>query len=174
MFDCRERMHVHVKGGSDGEAKLWLIPAISPTPPGAAAGATPRAQPDLRLHGDTIADRRVGLHNCKTRSVTACRQFAGPVDSKPGCWDAGRVKATIDLDDELYRAIKVEAARSNRSVREIVDEALGAWLEAAETAEDLASASAALYEYQRDGGESAEAFFGALAAETRATYDPGA
>jgi hypothetical protein len=84
------------------------------------------------------------------------------------------MKVTIDVDDELYRAIKVEAARSDRSVRAIVDEALGAWLEAAETAEDLASASAALDEYQRDGGESAEAFFGSLAAETRATYDPRA
>jgi plasmid stability protein len=84
------------------------------------------------------------------------------------------VKVTIDLDDELYRAIKVEAARGDRSVRDIVDEALTAWLEAAETAEDVASASAALDEYRRDGGESAEAFFGSLAAETRATYDPGA
>lgn len=84
------------------------------------------------------------------------------------------MKVTIELDDELYRAIKVEAARSDRSVREIVDQALAAWLEAAEDAEDLASASAALEEYRRDGGESAEAFFGSLAAETRATYDPGA
>jgi plasmid stability protein len=84
------------------------------------------------------------------------------------------MKVTIDLDDELYRAIKVEAARGDRSVRDIVDEALTAWLEAAETAEDVASASAALDEYRRDGGESAEAFFGLMAAETRATYDPGA
>jgi plasmid stability protein len=84
------------------------------------------------------------------------------------------MKVTIDLGDELYRAIKVEAARSDRSVREIVDEALASWLEATETAEDTASAAAALEEYRRDGGESAEAFFGSLAAETRATYDPGA
>ncbi|HET7495251.1 MAG TPA: hypothetical protein VFJ80_07365 [Candidatus Limnocylindrales bacterium] len=86
----------------------------------------------------------------------------------------GSMKVTIDLGDELYRAIKVEAARSDRSVREIVDEALASWLEATETAEDTASAAAALEEYRRDGGESAEAFFGSLAAETRATYDPGA
>lgn len=84
------------------------------------------------------------------------------------------MKVTIDLGDELYRAIKVEAGRSDRSVREIVDEALASWLEATETAEDTASAAAALEEYRRDGGESAEAFFGSLAAETRATYDPGA
>jgi plasmid stability protein len=80
------------------------------------------------------------------------------------------MKVTIDLDDQRYRAIKVEAARADRSVRDIVDEALEAWLEAAEVAEDRASAESALIEYRRDGGESADSFFGSLAAETRATY----
>ena len=83
------------------------------------------------------------------------------------------MKVTIDLDADIYRAVKVEAARSDRSVRDIVDEALEAWLDAAETREDKASADAALAEYRRDGGEAAEAFFGSLAAETQATYGPG-
>jgi hypothetical protein len=82
------------------------------------------------------------------------------------------VKVTIEVGDDIYRAVKVEAARSSRSVREIVDEALGAWLEAAEINEDRESAEAALEEYRRDGGESAESFFGTLAAETRANYGP--
>jgi len=82
------------------------------------------------------------------------------------------MKVTIDLDADIYRAVKVEAARSDRSVRDIVDEALEAWLDAAETREDKASADAALAEYRRDGGEAAEAFFGSLAAETQATYGP--
>jgi plasmid stability protein len=82
------------------------------------------------------------------------------------------MKVTMDLDGELYRAVKVEAARSDRSVRAIVDEALEAWLEAAELHEDRASAEAALAEYRRDGGEAAESFFGSLAAETQATYGP--
>lgn len=77
---------------------------------------------------------------------------------------------TIDLDPERYRAVKVEAARTDRSVREVVDEALEAWLGAAEAAEDRASAEAALAEYRRDGGVAAETFFGSLAAETQATY----
>ena len=80
------------------------------------------------------------------------------------------MKVTIDLPDALYRAVKVEAARSDRSIRDVVDEALEAWLEAAEAAEDAASAKDALAEYRRDGGEAAEAFFGSLAAETKATY----
>ncbi len=83
-----------------------------------------------------------------------------------------RMKVTIDLDADRYRAIKVEAARTDRSVREIVDEALEAWLDASESNEDRISAEEALTEYRRDGGEAAEAFFGTLAAETRSTYAP--
>ena len=80
------------------------------------------------------------------------------------------MKVTIDVDSDIYRAIKVEAARTDRSVRAVVDEALAAWLEHAEQKEDRESAAAALEEYRRDGGESAEAFFGSLAAETKASY----
>ncbi len=80
------------------------------------------------------------------------------------------MKVTLDLDDALYRAVKVEAARSDRSVRDIAEEALTTWLEAAEEAEDRASAEAALAEYRRDGGAAAEAWFARLAAETKATY----
>jgi hypothetical protein len=82
------------------------------------------------------------------------------------------MKVTIDVNPEAYRAVKVEAARTNRSVRDIVDEALEAWLDAAETREDLASADAALAEYRQVGGEAAESLFESLAAETRATYSP--
>ncbi|MEA2548478.1 MAG: ParG [Chloroflexota bacterium] len=82
------------------------------------------------------------------------------------------MKVTIDLPDALYRAIKVEAARLDRSIREIVDEALETWLTTAEETEDRASAEEALAEYRRDGGEAAEAFFGSLAAETKAAYGP--
>lgn len=80
------------------------------------------------------------------------------------------MKVTIDLNPDLYRAVKVEAARTDRSVREIVDEAIAAWLEATEDREDRESADAALTEYRRDGGESAEWFLGNLAAETQAAY----
>lgn len=82
------------------------------------------------------------------------------------------MKATFDLDDELYRAIKVEAARLDRSVRDIVDEALTVWLERLEDDEDRASAQAAIEEYRRDGGQAAEAWFARRAAEARATYAP--
>ena len=80
------------------------------------------------------------------------------------------MKVTIDVDSDLYRAIKVEAARADRSVRELIEEALTAWLERAEDDEDRASAIAALEEYRRDGGASAEAWFGRVAAEAKATY----
>jgi hypothetical protein len=80
------------------------------------------------------------------------------------------MKATLDIDADLYRAVKVEAARTDRSIREIVDEALVMWLEATEADEDRASAEAALVEYRREGGAAAEEFLGTLAAETQATY----
>ncbi len=81
------------------------------------------------------------------------------------------MKVTFDLaDPDLYRAIKVEAARSDRSVREIVEEALAEWLERREDAEDRASAEEALAEYARQGGTPADEFFGTLAAEVRADY----
>ena len=80
------------------------------------------------------------------------------------------MKVTMDLDAELYRAVKVEAARRDRSVREIVDEALAAWLERLEDAEDAAAAVEALGEYRRDGGVASDEFFRAHAAEARAAY----
>jgi plasmid stability protein len=79
-------------------------------------------------------------------------------------------QATFELDHDLYRAIRVEAARADRPVREVVQEALEAWLARAEELEDRDSAAAALAEYQQDGGEAAEAWFGRLAAETQASY----
>ena len=82
------------------------------------------------------------------------------------------MKATFDIDQDLYRAVKVEAARSDRSVREVVEEALEVWLARTEEAEDRDSAQAALTEYEKDGGEAAEAWFGRVAAETKATYEP--
>ncbi|MEO5704037.1 MAG: hypothetical protein ABIZ52_05480 [Candidatus Limnocylindrales bacterium] len=83
------------------------------------------------------------------------------------------MKATFDLDDDLYRAVRVEAARADRSVRQVVAEALEAWLQRAEEAEDRASAKSALEEYQRDGGESADSWFGRAAAEAKAAYGTG-
>ncbi len=80
------------------------------------------------------------------------------------------MKVTIDLPPELYRAVKVEAARTDRSVRDMVADALEAWLEATEASEDRSSAAAALKEYLRDGGEAAESVFGSLAAKTQTTY----
>jgi predicted DNA-binding protein len=80
------------------------------------------------------------------------------------------MKITVDLDLELYRAMKVEAARTDRTVRDVMAEALEAWLQRQEDAEDLALAQEALAEYEREGGISAAEYFEHLAAEARATY----
>jgi hypothetical protein len=81
------------------------------------------------------------------------------------------MKTTLEINDELYRAIKVEAARSDRPVREIIEEALERWLEAIEEAEDIAASEAAMAEYDQDGGIDAREAFGRLAAEHAAAYD---
>ena len=71
------------------------------------------------------------------------------------------MKVTLDIKDDLYRAIKVEAAEI----------ALEAWLEAIEGAEDIAAATAAEAEYQRDGGGiDIDEYFRQRVAEDRAKY----
>ena len=82
------------------------------------------------------------------------------------------MKITVDLDADLYRAAKVEAARTDRSIRDVFEEAIAAWLEDREAAEDRASADEALAEYNRNGGVVAEAFYERIVAETRARYGP--
>jgi predicted transcriptional regulator len=82
----------------------------------------------------------------------------------------GHMKMTVELDADLYRAIRVEAARADRSVRSVLEEALAAWLERLEDAEDAIAGRAALAEYERAGGVAAEDFFRQHAAETKATY----
>jgi len=80
------------------------------------------------------------------------------------------MKVTLDLDADLYRAVKVEAARMDRSVRDLVADAISAWLERLEDEEDAASAAAALEEYEREGGTAASEFFERHAEETKAAY----
>ena len=45
------------------------------------------------------------------------------------------MKATIDLDETLYRRLKVEAARRGRTVRELVAEGIRAVIDAPPVAE---------------------------------------
>ena len=82
------------------------------------------------------------------------------------------MKVTIAFrDDELYRAIRVRAAQSGRQIRDIVEEALEAWLEAREDEEDIAASLDALAEYDKAGGVDAETYFQRMVAEQRVEYD---
>ena len=80
------------------------------------------------------------------------------------------MKITVDVDEDLYRAVKVEAARTARSVRDTVAEALERWLQDQEDEEDIRMSDIALAEYRRDGGISAEELYRQLAAEAEAQY----
>lgn len=82
------------------------------------------------------------------------------------------MKVTVAFrDDELYRAVKVRAAASGRQVRDIIEEALEAWLDTVETAEDIAISKAEIAAYER-GGEfvDAEEAFAKMVAEGRLDY----
>jgi plasmid stability protein len=82
------------------------------------------------------------------------------------------MKVTVSFrDDVLYRAIRVRAAEDGRQVRDIIEEALSAWLDAREDAEDAAASATALAEYEAGGGEEADAFFRRMVAEGRVAYD---
>ncbi|MBM2826910.1 MAG: hypothetical protein HW403_974 [Dehalococcoidia bacterium] len=62
-------------------------------------------------------------------------------------------RITVVLDDEeMYAAIKEEASRLNRSVKDVVREALERWLEAQEDAEDMADYDERMAEYREKGG----------------------
>ena len=68
-------------------------------------------------------------------------------------------KLTVMLDDELYRATKVEAARQGKPVKDLVAEALHEWLEIQEDLELLPLVEEARREYEEKGGiELDEAF----------------
>ncbi len=74
---------------------------------------------------------------------------------------------TVVLEDDLYTATKIEAARRNRSLREIVAEALQEWLETQEDMELAPLIEEAMAEYREKGGVGAEEFFRQLKAERR-------
>lgn len=82
------------------------------------------------------------------------------------------MKVTIALrDDDLYRAIRIRAAESDRQIRDIVEEALAAWLEREEDREDVSASRVALAEYEELGGAHADRHFGRLVAEGRVRYE---
>ncbi len=72
-------------------------------------------------------------------------------------------RMTVVFDDEdLYTAVKVEAARSGRHAKEIVTQALRKWLEEQEDAELSAGLTEIRAEWKRDGGVEAGEFFAGL------------
>jgi len=74
-------------------------------------------------------------------------------------------RMTVVFDDEeLYTALKVEAARQGRHAKDIVADAVREWLEAREDEELRSELEEARAEWQRDGGVEATQFFRRLKA----------
>ena len=62
-------------------------------------------------------------------------------------------------DEELYTALKVEAARAGRHAKDIVAEAVRGWLEAREDEELGVGLEVARHEWERQGGAEAGEYF---------------
>lgn len=81
------------------------------------------------------------------------------------------MKVTIAFhDDDLYRSVKVAAARSGRQIRDVVEEALAEWLDSRETADDVAQSQEAIAAFERGEAINADAFFQRMVAEGRVEY----
>lgn len=69
-------------------------------------------------------------------------------------------RMTVVFDDEdLYKALKVEAARRACPAKDIVSEAVREWLESREDAELVSELADARLEWQTQGGVEALEFF---------------
>lgn len=64
----------------------------------------------------------------------------------------GRRMTVVFDDEELYTALKVEAARRHVPAKDIVAEALREWLDLQEDLEDLPIIKERLASYEREGG----------------------
>ena len=65
-------------------------------------------------------------------------------------------------DEELYKALKVEAARMGRHAKDIVAEAVSEWLEAREDEELQVGLEEVRQEWRAKGGTEAGEFFRSL------------
>ena len=74
------------------------------------------------------------------------------------------MKATIDFDDQLYRRLKVEAARRGRTVRELVADGVRRVLDAPESPPAVAALAAGATAWRPE-------WFGALERQARAVDD---
>lgn len=68
-------------------------------------------------------------------------------------------------DDALYTAVKLEAARRNRPLKDLVTDALREWLDEQEDAEWLPAIEAARAEWRERGGVEARELFQRLTDE---------
>lgn len=77
-------------------------------------------------------------------------------------------RMTVIFEDEaLYTAVKVEATRRNKPLKELVPEILKEWLEEQEDIELLPAIEAARGEWREKGGIEAGEFFRQLRGEEK-------
>jgi predicted transcriptional regulator len=104
------------------------------------------------------------------RRIEAVRGWSRDLALKRSSQHADDVKTTLDLDEDLYSAVKMQAARIGRTVHEIIEEALETWLARAEEEEHRQSAAVALEE--RDRSVSSESWYTTLDGGPKSTNAP--
>ena len=76
-------------------------------------------------------------------------------------------RMTIDLDDNLYTAIKVVSARRHRSAKDIITDALKSWLQDQEDIELKEEIKHIRAEWTETGGMEASEFFESLKSDKK-------
>lgn len=76
-------------------------------------------------------------------------------------------RMTIDLDDNLYTAIKVESARRHRTAKDIITDALKSWLQDQEDMELKEEIKQIRSEWKEKGGMEAGDFFESLKSDKK-------
>ena len=83
------------------------------------------------------------------------------------------MKVTIDLDADLYRSLKVEAARADRSVRDVMADALASGWSGARTRRIERRRPKPWPSTSGTAARRRPSYFEKLAAETKAEYGSG-
>lgn len=76
-------------------------------------------------------------------------------------------RMTIDLDDNLYTAIKVESAKKHRTAKDIITDALKSWLSEQEDKELKEEIKQIRAEWTEKGGMEAGEFFEGLKSDKK-------
>ena len=75
-----------------------------------------------------LSGKVVSIPKSKSPLPTSDTTFHRPLDTPPAIQQAGNMKATFQIPDELYREVKAQTAREGRTVRDVAINLFQQWL----------------------------------------------